>query len=279
MEASEFFLLLIKIKEQAVTRKVWPGGVGLFMSKCVLLCKRNRNHVSHNNFTRQVTLLSRRMTPDNIPPVPPKIITADGIAMAIISPNEVLAVKGTSVAMGSIFSPPESWYIPCGRVPAGSFALFRSNEDKVELVTDMVGSRTVWYVQTPDLFLASTSQRAIVYFLESFDQNEEACWWMLSSGMLGPGFAWDRRIRSIPPNSCLVLDRKSWNIHLGTEKTVCLAPQPSGDNHQLELESEIEALIGDLDFDDEKWILALSGGFDSRMLLLSFLQSGRKSNA
>ena len=53
-------------------------------------------------------------------------------------------------------------------IPDGSYALFRSDENKVELITDVVGSRTIWYVRTEDAFIASTSQRAIIFFSSGF---------------------------------------------------------------------------------------------------------------
>ncbi|HJW75750.1 MAG TPA: hypothetical protein VJ787_08805, partial [Thermoleophilia bacterium] len=69
--------------------------------------------------------------------------------------------------------------------PDGSFVIVRDGRRFLELVSDIVGSRTLWYVLTDQAFLASTSQRALVALLGDFALSRVAVAWMLSSGSLG----------------------------------------------------------------------------------------------
>lgn len=74
----------------------------------------------------------------------------------------------------------------------GSYALVRTNENTMELVSNTVASRTVWNIQTDELFVVATSQRTIVVFFPSFGCNRTVFSWMGSSGSLGWGI-WDFR--------------------------------------------------------------------------------------
>jgi len=109
---------------------------------------------------------------------------------------------------------PEAWWIPGSPAPDGSYALFRAGPKQVELLTDVLASRTVWYVQTEDLFIASTSQQANRFFLGDYRPNVAAYPWMLSAGNLGPGYGWDLRLRPVPGDARLRLDRATWKISL-----------------------------------------------------------------
>jgi hypothetical protein len=213
------------------------------------------------------------LSPDNIPFVSPKIVISDGVCLGIFNPNELLPIKETSVAMGYLFSAADNWHEPGSALPDGSYAMFRASRQKIELATDFMGSRTIWYAQTPDTFIASTSQRAIVYFLESFEPNEEAFAWMLSAGSLGPGLSWDRRIQYLPLNSRLLLDRDLWRVSLHTGETRFSPENLSKEEHREKLKEEIEKVFQNIHFDPTQWVLPLSGGYDSRMLLLMLYRS------
>ena len=76
----------------------------------------------------------------------------------------------------------------------------------LELLTDVLGTRQLWYIHAPDLFAASTSQRALVMLLRSFELDPEAVAWMLTSGHLA-GRAWDARLRRLRGDCRLSLDR------------------------------------------------------------------------
>ena len=96
--------------------------------------------------------------------------------------------------------------------PDGTYALARWDADVVELVSDVCASRTLWYTMTDDAFLASTSQRALVAVLGSFVLDEAAVSWALSAGTLGPEVSWDARLRRVPPDARVILDRATWRV-------------------------------------------------------------------
>lgn len=58
--------------------------------------------------------------------------------------------------------------------PEGSYAICRAGENYVELLTDFVGSRVLWYYFDDDLLLASSSQRALTCLLGSLEVNRAA---------------------------------------------------------------------------------------------------------
>ncbi len=73
--------------------------------------------------------------------------------------------------MGILFGASSDWHTPGSAVPDGSYALFRGDNTSVEVLTDAAASRSVWYIKTDDYFIASTSQRAIIILLQSFEKN------------------------------------------------------------------------------------------------------------
>ena len=139
------------------------------MSKLVYICARNSEKLPFDE--KDIEQLSIHLAPDNIRPRSPRIIKGDGILIGILNPMESLPIKGHSVCMGAFFGEEKSWWKPAGEVPDGTYALFRGDNSCIELVSDIVATRTIWYVKTDNIFIASTSQRAIVYFLQSFKPN------------------------------------------------------------------------------------------------------------
>ncbi|MBW1695567.1 MAG: hypothetical protein JRH18_00125 [Deltaproteobacteria bacterium] len=236
------------------------------MAKLVLICYKDDR--MRDNFREEAEHLSQRLTPDNIRHVSPLTIVRDGIHIAVFGETTATPIEETGVAMGYLHRPDKNWFRPLANIPEGSFALFRANRRFIELATDVVGSRAVWYAQTPEMFIAATSQRAIVYFLQSFEPNEQAFAWMLSAGTLGPGLSWDRRARFLPPHSRLLLDRFSWSLSLNAPLTIFEAAPLSKREQGRQLEEAIEDVLQEVHFDPGQWVLPLSGGYDSRLLLL-----------
>ena len=237
------------------------------MSKIVFLCFRNG---ADNTITpSSIDTLSGRLCPDNVSANPPTVIERNGILIGILNPNSSVRVMDTSVCVGYVIDPSPQWGVPLSPIPNGAYALFRSDAKTVELATDMVASRTIWYVQTGSMFVASTSQRAIVFFLQSFEPNEAAFAWMLSSGSLGLGNSWDKRIKYLTPDTRLHLDRRSWRLTC-EEKRARFDFNESRieQQYESELREALEHTFTGLSLDYTKWALALSGGVDSRAILL-----------
>jgi hypothetical protein len=212
--------------------------------------------------------LNRLLTPDNIEPRPPSFAYSHGVSAAVFSPSSAVHMHGTSIAVGALLSSVPDWYRPGATIPEGSFALLRVDADRVELVADEAGSRTIWYAMLEDKLIASTSQRAIVALLGSFKLNRDVLPWVLSSGTLGGAGAWDARLVQLGRGERLTLDRASWTI-ARTRPAIEFEPDPSinARGHVARLAEIVERLCGAWRFDAEKWALPLSGGTDSRGLL------------
>lgn len=235
------------------------------MSKAVFICA--REGVALRFDAHHINALSLRLSPDNISQPPPKIIEGGGILIGIFNPTDSLPVAGSSVCLGVIFGESNDWWRPGAAIPDGNFALFRSDGTSVEILSDIIATRTIWYVKTDDFFIASTSQRAIIYFLQSYEPNEATYPWMLSSGTLGPDNSWDRRIRSLPGDARLVLDRTRWQERLvQTPVTYCQELRSEREHEKL-LRDVIEDTFNGISLDWKRWVLPLSGGYDSRAIL------------
>jgi hypothetical protein len=238
------------------------------MSKLVYLCFRSQNIEQGLVSNESFKILEKRLLPDNIQPNPLKIISTDKIIAAIFNPMKNIMIDGGSICLGSLMKPYGEWYKPLGDIPDGNYALIRSNENYVEIISDVVASRTMWYYHDEDIFIGSTSQRAIIYFLKSFHINSEAIAWLLSSGRLGYGVSWDERIKKVDSDSCILLDRNTWEVNI---KTVPVEFHPD----KITMEESAQRLLeiykntfDRYDLEPTDWILPLSGGHDSRLILL-----------
>jgi hypothetical protein len=189
--------------------------------------------------------------------------------VAVFSPSGAVRSHGTSVAVGALLAENAAWYKPGAAVPDGSFALLRVDAERVELVADATGSRTIWYVLLDDKLIASTSQRAIVALLGDFEFNRDLLPWMLSSGTLGGVGSWDARLRQVGPGERLMLDRGSWTLGRTASAIEFVTDAKLGAAaHSQRLCETVERVCREWVFDAEKWVLPLSGGVDSRGLLL-----------
>jgi len=242
------------------------------MSKAVLVCFRDRRI----DFDRErvVKSLGSRLLPDNIRPHPPHVMVDDGTLVTVLNPNDSVAVHGSSVCLGHLIGPKESWWQPGSEAPDGTFALFRIDSQAIELVTDPAACRTIWYAMTDKVFVASTSQRALVFFLQSFRPNRHVFPWMLSVGTLGPGLSWDDRIRRVARNTALLLDRTTWKLTERSERLEFDAADLPTSVHEENLRNALEGVIGSLQLDPSQWVLTLSGGYDTRCILLMLRTGG-----
>lgn len=180
------------------------------------------------------------------------------------------ATTGQSVLLGALFEPESvPWDTPGKTCPDGSYAIIRGNDDVVELLVDEVGSRTIWYYHDTDVFIAATSQRAIIQTLGSFEFDPRVVPWMMSTGTLGPDLAWDRRIRRVAVGSAVLLNKRDWSlrqIDLGP-RHFAVSPRSHAE-HKKKLSAEIEATISTVArLALDRTVLPLSGGYDSRGIL------------
>lgn len=238
------------------------------MSKMLMVCFRDVSET--DKLIHKLNKMNERLIPDNITAADPKIIFSDRkLMMAVYNPNSTVEVlqDQRGLCLGKVFED-ETWNKPSSVSPDGTYALIRSNESNVEAVTDTVGSRTMWYYMDQEKWIVSTSQRAIVMILGRFELNEKVIPWMLSAGNLGPSFSWDKRIKCIPANSIARLDRNAWELKILTEELEFNQLDLSDDEHEFRLKEAIESTLNSIQINPDHWVLPLSGGYDSRALLL-----------
>ncbi len=236
------------------------------MSRIVLV--RYRTLKSRSNMEDTFAVLNRRLSPDNIEPRAAQVLEKGNTLLAILNPNPAVMLSGMSAGLGHIIDGMDRWAEPLAPVPDGAFALFRCSDQHIELVADETASRTIWFVKTDEMFVASTSQRAIVMFLGSFEPNRSTYSWMLSAGRLGPGLSWDARIASVLPAGRVTVDLQSWefSIHKG-EFNYDIAHEDEK-RHASGFLEVLEDNFAKIRIENARWTLLLSGGFDSRGILM-----------
>ena len=252
------------------------------MADLILACARPGRPAVAAGSLRRAAL---RLAPPDVPLREPRLLQSIGVVVAVANPTaEGVFLHGHAdergeasrggACVGGLFGPPGSWWNVGGEPPDGTYALARWDADTVELLSDVCASRTLWYALTDDAFLASTSQRALVMLLGRFELELEAVSCFLSSGTLGPTVAWDDRVRRLLPDARITLDRAAWHVSERHSPFV-LTPAAGGDDaHISRLRDALETTCATLDLDQERWVLALSGGRDSRALLVTLAASG-----
>jgi hypothetical protein len=227
-----------------------------------------RHPAQPNRLDGQCDTLNRKLAGANIDPRAATLAQRGNVSAALLNPSGAARMQGASMAVGSLLEPRADWHVPQAPLPDGNFALLRVDDTHVELAADSVGSRTLWYVLTDQELIASTSQRAIVTLLASFEPNRDVLPWMLSSGTLGPTGAWDARLKRVQAGERVVLDRAAWRVESKADPVSFVAD--AGASHARHLE-RLRAAVVDAcrrwSFDARKWVLTLSGGADSRSLL------------
>jgi hypothetical protein len=203
-------------------------------------------------------------------PASHKIAVQGRLAYGIVNDSNSV-IDRNNVLLGRLYGEDPRWEEPKKDYPDGSYAIFRDRHDCLEVVSDAAASITVWYYFDDERFVASTSQRAIVMLVGGIDFNDQVIPWMLSTGSLGPDASWDKRIRRLPPESSIVLDKEAWSTSVSSRPIVFSPKSRSHSDHREVLKNEIRTIVqslnrsGQVSFD--QYLLPLSGGYDSRALL------------
>lgn len=138
--------------------------------------------------------------------------------------------------------------------------------DSLRAQADAIGSRTLWFCRDGERVLLSTSQRALIALLGSFQLAQEAVGWFMVSGCAGPSLSWDARIRALAPAATLTVSKQrrvpDVVIHNPSFETTALGSEQRAGR----LLGAIRAATEDLPRGPEV-ALSLSGGLDSRVLL------------
>ncbi len=202
----------------------------------------------------------------------------DRHAFYLTSDNSGIHVHDMSVCCGLLTEAPNNWW-EREEMPASSSFMMSTNENNCTLMANQVASRSVWYYFDEQHFIVSTSQRAIVSWLGSFESNAQAISWMLSTGNLGPGNSWDSRIKHLGAAQIIKLDKNGWKLEVKVrstpEKNI---PELSPNEQREQLNELMERVFSDVRKVNSlpKSILTLSGGYDSRVVLYYLVKFGQK---
>ncbi|WP_306601928.1 hypothetical protein [Geothrix sp. 21YS21S-2] len=241
------------------------------MSNLIYVCRRESSDLAGGALLERV---ADWITPPPIKGFAHRIRQAPGEAVCLTGPGGAGGLEGTSGRVGAFVGDWPEWHRPGSAIPDGSFALVRSDGGLTELCSDYGGTRTLWYAITDTDFFVSTSQRAIICLLQGLSLSRPGFAWFLSSGSLGPSGAWDTRIRRLPRGARLTLDRARWTLSLVTTSIV-FRNLPMRREEALEgLRHVLAKAIGSCQGLSPQWILPLSGGYDSRMLLATLYGTG-----
>ena len=243
------------------------------MAKIIYICSRKP---LSPEIESKLNVICSKLSPDNITPKEPLIYVSNDSAYAVLNPTVNFLKNNSSILLGQLFGDEADWYVPEAEYPDGSYALFRDGDDLCEIISDAAASRTIWYYHDENILIASTSQRAIILYLRSFEFNENVIPWMLSTGSLGPGLSWDKRIKCIPPGSSVLLNKIFWTFEHRTNSLKFKTEIRSDFEHEDLLMEVLKNIFISLKADLSNWSLPLSGGYDSRGILLFLLSSGKK---
>jgi hypothetical protein len=245
------------------------------VAKNIYICSRKK---LPDSIEKRLHEICKKLAPDNITPAEPRVLVNGDIAYGVMNPTSTLSESGTSLLMGQIFDKDEKWCVPLEEFPDGSYALFRDGKEHCEIVSDPVASRTIWYYMDGNIFIASTSQRMIVMFLGSFEFDERVIPWMLSTGTLGPAFSWDKRIKLVPADSSVILNKNKWSVTTKSNPIEFNLVKRSDERHEKLLRELLQTVFKTLNLDYSKWVLPLSGGYDSRGILCLLLDASPNSH-
>jgi hypothetical protein len=243
------------------------------MADLILFCQRpgRRRALSGDDLLR----VAARVAPDNIAAHPAHLLETTDLCAVVVNPSsDGVWVHEGAVCLGGMFGDLGQWWQTGSTAPDGTYAMLRYDEAKVELLSDVIASRTIWYVADDQAFLASTSQRALVALLGELQLNRPAVSWMMSSGTLGPEASWDARLRRLPGCSRLTFFRTAWRTQVDIGQMPFAAVDRDRPAHAASLREALTWSCASLNIDVPQWVLPLSGGRDSRALLAFMVRSG-----
>src|SRR5262249_17790860 len=91
--------------------------------------------------------------------------------------------------------------------------------------------------------------------------------WVLSTGTIGPSLSWCKNLGVVRPVGSVLLNRKTWELTTTTADIVYKEAQTSTEGHRERLKQAMQDSFKKFNPDFSKWILPISGGYDSRGIL------------
>lgn len=245
------------------------------MANAIIVClKKKRNNI--DDIKEKVNLACENVIPDNLNDIPYIKVNKD-VVVGLTYSNSTINLTENGLLLGTILEEYKFKWDRLNTAPDGSFAIFRWDNDYIELLSDVTASRTIWYLSNDEYFIASTSQRMIITFIGSYCPNYETFPWIMSTGALGPLMSWDKRISCVPPNTKIIFNKSLNEVIRKEEKINFKALNLSSIQFEEKLNKKIEDTFNQSSYENGKYYLPLSGGYDSRAILI-FLKNKNKIN-
>lgn len=155
-------------------------------------------------------------------------------------------------------------------IPDGSYQRIEYDSKSINFYCDRFESKSLWYILDSDKLIISNSQRLLISLKGQFKLNEKALSWFLSSGTLGFQNSWDSEIVKVKNSIRYRFDLLKWE--LTTERIDYNLNEITFNSYQ-EFETLYKNLtvqcLSNLFIERKKteFLLPISGGFDSRLLL------------
>ncbi|PKV63220.1 hypothetical protein [Pontibacter ramchanderi] len=155
--------------------------------------------------------------------------------------------------------------------PDGNYFLFRKTNEYFEIASDQGNSRGIWYYSNNDFFIFSSLQEPIIKLIGGFDFNSQVVPWMLSSGTLGPGNSWDKRLNLLSRNESVKYFYGSGNVKVDNILEVPTQNRAFKKKEVFRLLPEkLKSSFKNINLNAGNTTHLLSGGIESRLLLLFF---------
>jgi len=145
-------------------------------------------------------------------------------------------------------------------------------QSTLRLTAPSVTWRTLWMWQDERATVVATSLRHCAFLLGGFEPDEDTPTQFLITGTLGPERSWDRRVRQLRGGESVEIDTESGRLRCpptGRRDGASVDEAGLSDKQaRAELAERIRRALASKLKDPNGWVLPLSGGHDSRGLLM-----------
>ncbi len=235
------------------------------MAKIFLVLFKNRNSERIAECRLKAARMMNLLCPDHLTPSLRENCN-ENTALFLFNKRSNVEFHDFSVCAGSFTQLSNDWWSK-DEIPDSASLLIHTNVDKCTVIANSVGGRCTWYYQDEEQFIVSTSQRAIIAWLGSFQSNPQAISWMLATGNLGPGNSWDKRIMHLPAATTITLNRDNWKLSKSTHSFSFIDSGKSFTELKVELNEILDSVFSKIKIELPFTALTLSGGYDSRTVL------------
>jgi hypothetical protein len=243
------------------------------MAKIVYACVRNTSHAPL--IKKRIESIIDKLVPDNIPEARCKLVDKGEIIYGISTYTSQVAETESGVRLGIAYNDSGKWWKPKSGHPEGSYAIIRADSDFVEAITDMACTHAIWYYKDEDVFIAGTSQRAVIKVAGQFEIEKRNIPWMLSSGSLAPSLSWSKNVHFVEADGAVLLNRNTWQVSSSCNRVEFRIDKSTDKQFKEEFKRSLLDSFRNYGVDLSTCILPISGGYDSRGIACLFKETGR----